>query len=134
MSIVSILVGLVLLAALAAAVARPWWQPTPLRVSQATADPREEYEALVAAIRDLDFDYRAGVVTEADYRPLRDDLAAQAVALLQELDQGAGDETGLEMRIEAAASALRSQGRAGARAHPDGAGAPICPECEHQNR
>lgn len=134
MSIGSILIGMLLLAALAAAAARPWWRSAARRPTRTAADPRLEYEALVATIRDLDFDYRAGVVTETDYRPLRDDLAARAASLLQELDRGVDDETDLEMQIEAAVSALRHRGRAQARAHPDGAGASICPECGHQNR
>lgn len=123
MHVGSILVGFVLLAALGAVVARPWWRPgmpfDKLRTTQrathtSSSDPREEYEALVAAIRDLDFDYRAGVVTETDYRPLRDDLAARAVALMQELDRQPSEEadsaaaTSIDEQIEAAVSALRT--------------------------
>lgn len=116
MHVGSILVGFVLLAALGVVVARPWRRTVVQRpASVPPADHHAEYETLVAAIRDLDFDYRAGVVTEADYRPLRDDLAAQAVALMQALDHQPSEEassaaaTSIEEQIEAAVSALRAQ-------------------------
>lgn len=144
MSIGSILVGILLLAALGAAVAQPWWRPTSRRVAKAAIDPREEYEALVATIRDLDFDHQAGVLTEADYRPLRDDLAARAVSRLQNLDR-ATDETGFEEQIEAlrpfdgaqgrlrsgqaAVSALRATRQDVADAHPDGNRPTVCHTC-----
>lgn len=127
MSAGSILVGIVLLAALGGAVIYPWWRPARRRVVQASADPHVEYEALVTAIRDLDFDYQAGVVTEADYQPLRHDLAAQAVSLLQALDHGDSREAELEEQIETAASALRA--RRHVVAPPDGVGATTCPAC-----
>ena len=121
MSIGSILVGILLLAALGAAMIQPWWRPARRQVAKLTTDPHTEYEALVTAIRDLDFDYQAGVVTEADYRPLRDDLAARAVSQLQNLDRATTDEAGLEEQIEAlrqgsgqtAVSALRTTRRPG---------------------
>lgn len=122
MHVGSILVGFVLLAALGAVVIRPWWRPATQRVMRtSSSDPREEYETLVAAIRDLDFDYRAGVVTEADYRPLRNDLAARAVALMQELDRQPDQTTdaSIEDQIEAAVSALRAQHHAEPRNRKD---------------
>ena len=147
MSAGSILIGIVLLAALGGAVVYPWWRPARRQVAQASANPHEEYQALVAAIRDLDFDYQAGVVTEADYQPLRNDLAAQAVSLLQALDHGHSREAELEEQIEilrpfdgaqgrlrsgqAAVSALRATRRPVDAARPDGAGASTCSECGH---
>jgi len=129
MSVGSILVGIVLLAALGAAMIQPWWRPARRQVAKLTTDPHIEYEALVAAIRDLDFDYRAGVVTEADYQPLRNDLATQAATMLQELDRGATDAADLEAQIEAAVSVLRAQHPTAPGAHPDGDGATVCPDC-----
>lgn len=129
MSTESILVGILLLAALAAAVTQPWWRPASRRLARATADPHCEYQALVAAIRDLDFDYRAGVVTEADYQPLRSDLVAQAVTVLQALDRRAPDVADLEAQIEDAVSALRATRQRAADAHPDGDRPTVCHAC-----
>ncbi|MFQ5344047.1 MAG: zinc ribbon domain-containing protein [Anaerolineae bacterium] len=130
MSVGSILVGIVLLAALGAAMIQPWRRPARRQVAKLTTDPHTEYEAVVAAIRDLDFDYQAGVVTKADYQPLRNDLAAQAVSLLQALDHGDSREAELEEQIETAVSALRASRHVVV--PPDGAGATTCPACGYR--
>jgi hypothetical protein len=45
---------------------------------------RRERESLVVAIRDLDHDYETGKVAEDDWRALREDLRARAMAYLRE--------------------------------------------------
>jgi hypothetical protein len=144
MSVGTVLVGMVLLATLGAAVTRPWWRPEMREASQTlSSNILEEYKGLVATIRDLDFDYRAGVVTEADYRPLRDDLAARAVTVMQELDRQPAEQadvlsessTDSEAQIEAAIRALRGQGRRGYSTSRNGIERPtVCPACQRSVR
>lgn len=55
--------------------------PTPL------AELEAQREAVLAAIRELDFDYHTGKVTEADYAERREALVQQGVALLKEIDR-----------------------------------------------
>ncbi len=142
MSPESIVLGLALLGVLAVVVAWPWLQPasspSPRRSgrsgenrhpAQPSVAPQQEYQALVAAIRDLDFDYRTGVLTEEDYRPLRDALALRAASLLQELDHRPRQESDLDAQIEAMVSALRSQRPRAALVHSEDVGATNCPAC-----
>jgi DNA-directed RNA polymerase subunit RPC12/RpoP len=138
----SIVLGVVLLGVLVVAVAWPWLRPlrqhrvrtAPVRIGVGVANPRQEYQALVAAIRDLDFDYHAGVVTEEDYRILRNDLALRAATLLQALDRHPDQESNLEAQVEAMVDALRAQRRRSSAAPPDGAQVVSCTECGHLGR
>ena len=109
MSPESIALGVVLLGMLAVAVAWPWLRPARRHQRQPVTTPQEEYQALVAAIRDLDFDYRAGVVTEEDYHRIRNDLAMRAATLLQELDRTPRQAESLETQVEAMVRALRAK-------------------------
>ncbi len=142
MSPESLVLGLALFGVLAVVIAWPWLQttssPSPRRSgrsgeeqhpAQPSVAPQQEYQALVAAIRDLDFDHRIGIVTEEDYRPLRDALALRAASLLQELDYRSRQESDLDAQIEAMVSALRSQGPRTPVVHPKDVGATTCPAC-----
>ena len=51
-----------------------------------TTDLVEEREFLLQSIRDLDAEYAAGDLDEADYRSLRDDYTARAAAVLRRLE------------------------------------------------
>jgi rRNA maturation endonuclease Nob1 len=44
-------------------------------------------QAVLLALRDLDFDFQAGKVAEVDYQPLRADLLAQAAALIEDQER-----------------------------------------------
>ncbi|HEX9868554.1 MAG TPA: cytochrome c-type biogenesis protein CcmH [Candidatus Tectomicrobia bacterium] len=46
-----------------------------------------ERESLYAALRELDFDYRSGKLSQADYEALREDYEARTADVLAELDQ-----------------------------------------------
>ncbi len=127
MALGSIVLGIALLGVLAVVVAWPWLRPVErYRARRREANPRLAYEALVASIRDLDFDYQAGVVTEEDYRVLREDLTRRAAALLQELDRRTRREIELERQIEEMVSALRTQRR---RPAAQTVGDSACPQC-----
>jgi hypothetical protein len=71
---------------------------------------RRERESLIVAIRDLDHDYETGKVAEDDWRALREDLRARAMAYLREERD----------------AAARGGGAAAGAAAP---AAPACPAC-----
>lgn len=52
------------------------------------ADLREDREFLLQSIRDLDDEFAAGDLEEADYRTLRDDYTARAAAVLRRIEGG----------------------------------------------
>ena len=64
--------------------ARPVLYPADVS-EEAIAAPaeRKERDSLYTALRDLDDDFETGKIAESDYRTLRDELRARAVALLQ---------------------------------------------------
>jgi len=47
----------------------------------------EQKERLYDAIKDLDFEHRAGKLSDADYQSVRADLMAQAAAVITQLDE-----------------------------------------------
>ncbi|MDE2998410.1 MAG: zinc ribbon domain-containing protein [Gemmatimonadota bacterium] len=91
----------------------------------------EEREALVDAIRELDFDYRMGKVEEDDYRATRSRYESRAVELMRVIEETAGPAPGIEDRIEEEIAAMRKKDTvicAGCgRATPEGAR--FCPQC-----
>lgn len=79
-------------------------------------DAPNALESLVAqrdstydAIRDLDFDYQMGKLSQSDYTSLRDKSKARAVQILKQIDElgGNGSPTETEMQIEAQVAQLR---------------------------
>ena len=60
------------------------------------------------AIRDLDFDYQMGKLSQSDYELLRDKYKARAALALQQIDQIAGRD-GAEARIEEEVARLRQR-------------------------
>jgi hypothetical protein len=47
---------------------------------------RERKEVIYENLRDLNFEYKAGKVPEADYLPMRDSLEKEAAAVLAEIE------------------------------------------------
>jgi hypothetical protein len=47
---------------------------------------RERKEAIYENLRDLNFEYKAGKVPEADFLPMRDSLERDAAAVLAEIE------------------------------------------------
>lgn len=87
MDIIAILVGLIILAALAFYVSRPLVQSR--RAATASADTlslEAQRESLYTQIKELDLDHATGKVNDEDYTPLRAELVAQAAAVLKQLD------------------------------------------------
>ncbi len=54
------------------------------------SDLLSERDAVLQAIRDLDFDYRLGKLSDEDYKALRAQYTARGVVILQQLDAAAG--------------------------------------------
>jgi len=76
------------------------------------ADLLNERDAVLQALRDLDFDYRMGRLSDQDYQVLRARYAARGVTILQDLDAAAGlagKKGALEESIEAEVRRLRER-------------------------
>lgn len=87
MQIIAILIGLVLLAAIAFYVSRPL-----LTQRRATADMTTiatleiQRDAVYAQIRELDMDHATGKTNDEDYQRIRAELVAQAAGILKKID------------------------------------------------
>ncbi len=57
-------------------------------------------DAVVSAIRDLEFDFKLGKLDAEDYKRYDERLRRQAVALLQQIEQVAPASTGLDAAVE----------------------------------
>lgn len=112
--------AIALLIGLAVAVIVAVYVSQPLRRKPATAAPsprqrlEAEYQATLAAIRDLDLDFQMGKLVEPDYRALREQYVAQGVAQLQELDRlgaltAASRSQHISDQVEAMVQARRKQ-------------------------
>ena len=80
----------------------------------------ERREQLLAAIKEIEFDQAMGKLPEGEYQQLRQQLEAEAMGVLHQLDQfkaQSGQGRGLEAQIEKDVLALRQH----ARSH--------CPSC-----
>jgi hypothetical protein len=62
-------------------------QAAPLSNMPEIAQLRSEHEAILIAIRDLDFDYQTGKFTEEDYRTQRETLVQRGVETLRRIDE-----------------------------------------------
>lgn len=80
----AVLIGLALLVISLPYIASPFWNKIePNRSSPPFGSPGDR-QAVLSALRDLDFDYRVGKVNEVDYAILRARLLTQAAALAKE--------------------------------------------------
>jgi NADH pyrophosphatase NudC (nudix superfamily) len=86
MNLVAVLVGLTMLVISVPFVAKPFQKvrgkkpATPVK----QVDPDEQRLAALTALRDLDFDFQVGKVSEDDYTSLRARLVAEAAQYLQD--------------------------------------------------
>lgn len=87
MQITAILIGLVLLAAVAFYVSRPLLQPRRDSVDSTMLDALDaRRDAVYSQIRELDMDHATGKMNDEDYPSARADLVAQAATLLEQID------------------------------------------------
>lgn len=89
MQISALIIGLALFTAAFVFVTRPFWEKRQkhVRNSTPTKQTHEQHEATLTAIRDLDFDYKTGKVSEEDYQPLRAQLLIEAAKFIEEQKQ-----------------------------------------------
>jgi hypothetical protein len=87
LDIIAIIVGVIMLAAIAFYVGRPL---LPSRHAATAAGDmlslEAQRESLYTQIRELDLDHATGKVNDEDYTRLRADLVAQAAAVLKQID------------------------------------------------
>jgi hypothetical protein len=85
------IIGIFLVILTAIFVGYPLFQKQQRKVSFATNHRAQELEArkaeIYAAIRDIDFDYRIGKLSQEDYETLRDQYKAEAIGLMKQIDQ-----------------------------------------------
>lgn len=78
--------------------AGPWWARRTVTESEAPSEREslvERREAILTALRDLDFDHTMGKLETEDYTPLRQTLLAEAASIMAQWDEQvpAGTET-----------------------------------------
>ena len=98
MQISALIIGFILLGAALVFVSRPFWEKGKKGVKDSTITDINRRESVLAALRDLDFDYKTGKVSEEDYQPLRAQLLAEAA---QYIESEKNEEQKLEALIQA---------------------------------
>ena len=95
----SILIGILLFVAAIAFVIRPFRQKQRayLNGHKTVVSPEDRRKAVLSALRDLDFDFKIGKVSEEDYTPLRAQLVVEAS---QYIEQDTEEEKKLEALIQ----------------------------------
>jgi hypothetical protein len=85
MDIIALLIGLVLFGACIAYISLPFRkrQAVAANLSKASLQPEAQRETVLAALRDLDFDYKTGKVSDEDYQPLRTQLMMEAAQYIE---------------------------------------------------
>jgi ribosomal protein L32 len=93
----------------------PLFRPSPLAsVSPPEGGDRDKIlqrskEDVYAAIKEMDFDREMGKISDEDYRELRAQYAAKAVAILRESERTKAAETDVESAIEKEVQRLRGK-------------------------
>lgn len=88
MNVSSILIGLILLGVALVFLVRPFQQEqTRLAKHVKKSNNGEGQIAVLSALRDLDFDYKTGKVSEEDYLPAREQLLAEAARYIEQRDE-----------------------------------------------
>jgi len=89
---VTVIIFLLLTAAVSYFVAAPILQSRRLQFkpdsNHSANDLIERKEAIYAAIKDIEFDYQMGKLSEEDFQALRQQYKDEAVGLLKKIDQG----------------------------------------------
>lgn len=84
-------------------------------------------EAAYSALKELEFDYGTGKLSEEDYQELRDQYKAKAVSILKEIDEAEARDS-IESQIEQAVEELRL-GTKSSRREEKLAPEVVCSEC-----
>ena len=98
MEISSILIGIILLVAALAYVSLPFRQTRRIGLKRHKVNTSEgQREAVFSALRDLEFDFKTGKVSEEDYVPLKAQLMTEAARYIA---QGKTEDEKLEALIQ----------------------------------
>lgn len=107
---IAILIAVLIAGAAVAAVVWPLLKrgPAPLLIeNDALTDLLHRKDAVLAAIKDTEFDYRVGKLSQEDYERIDNNLRRQAVGLLQQIEKIAPESARLDDEIESAIAAQR---------------------------
>lgn len=86
MQIIAILIGVLLLAALAYYISRPLMSTRRVAAANDIASLEVQREAVYTQIRELDMDHATGKTNDEDHQRIRAELVAQAAAILKKID------------------------------------------------
>jgi primosomal protein N' len=145
MEISSILIGLLIFVAALAFVSRPFRQKqrANLKARQADGHSKDRRQSVLAALRDLEFDFKTGKVGEEDYTPLRAQLMVEAAQFIeQEQQEEAKLEALIQTRRVAHEAAILCEhcgttleaGQRFCSKCGTAAGQELCPSCGKKNR
>jgi len=81
MQISTLLIGIVLLVVAVYFVSRPFLEKD--KKAAASSVQHGQREAVLSALRDLDFDFKTGKISEEDYQPLRAQLMVEAAQYME---------------------------------------------------
>lgn len=128
MEIPSILIGLALLAAALAYISLPFRQKQLKSVnnSNSTTQQKGQGDAILSALRDLDFDFRTGKISEEDYTPLRTHLVVEVAQYMEAEEKR---EAQLEALIQSRRTAQQQRSKCQHCEAPIQAGERFCSKC-----
>jgi hypothetical protein len=114
LSVLEYILVAILVVAVIAFIAYPLFTPAGAK-NEPGADALDNWiaqrDSAYDAIRDLDFDYQMGKLSQSDYIALRNKYRARAAAALEQIDAALG-RAGAETRIEEEVTRLRERRRA----------------------
>jgi hypothetical protein len=124
----SILIGLLLFTGSIAYVVLPFRQNRQKTVTNSQGPTQQvgKRNVVLAALRDLDFDYKTGKVSEEDYQPVRNQLMAEAAQYLAQEEKEAER---LEALIQSRRKAQQEDSKCGHCDAPVRAGQCFCSRC-----
>ena len=128
MLVFTVLVAILVSAAAIAYVVWPLVQsgPAPVVVEDdRLTDLIARKDATLAAIKDLEFDYRTGKLSEEDYERMDQRLRRQAIGYMQQIEKLAPESAQMDGRIEAEIARLRKTGDAAPASAPQPAASPV---------
>jgi hypothetical protein len=103
MNISSIFLLIAFLAGIGIVITWPFWAGKSEALSSTAGDSLEaQHEGILKAIRDLDFDFQLGKLSQDDYRTQRETLTQRGVNILKEIDRVKGAQDPIESAIQAA--------------------------------
>lgn len=110
MTALELAIVFLVLAACAYFVGRPLWEARPRGADPGESrrtELRRRKDTLLASLREMEFDFRTGKLTEEDYAAMRADVETRAVETLRTIDALEAS-TGLDARLEEEIRALKA--------------------------